>query len=92
MSKCSEHSCSTHLEQRDSHFWFFFQSHKEHRALLFNVAPFAARGRFLFLVAEIGATGCASSIIPHSSFPRLIKNFFFALSRCYHFHDLFLIK
>jgi len=76
MSECWRHTCLPHLEQRDRHFRSFLRSHKVHRALLFNEAPFPARVTFLSLVAEICATGCTSSVIPHSSFPRQI-NFFF---------------
>ena len=64
-----------------------------HRALLFNEAPFPTRVIFPFLVSEIGATGCASSVIPHSSFSRLVKNLIFAFFYTYcHFHDIFLSK
>ena len=72
ISECSGDTCFPHLEQRDWHFQSFFRSHK---ALLFNKAPFPARVTFLFLVAETCATGCASSVIPHSSFSTLIKTF-----------------
>ena len=79
MSECSGHTCLPHLEQSDWHFRSFFQSHKVHQALLFNEAPFPVRVTFLFVIAEICATGCASSVIPHSSFPRQIKNFLLCL-------------
>jgi len=92
MSESSGHTCLPHLEQTDWHFRSFFRSHKIHRVLLFSVVPFPIRVTFLFLVAEIGATGCASSVIPHSLFPRQIKNFLFCLMQVLSFYDLFVAK
>ena len=91
MSECSGYTCLPHLEQKDGHSWFFFWSHKVHRDFLFNKAPFVARVTFLFLGAEIDATGCASFVIPHCFFPRLIKNIL-CLTKMLHSHDLFLSK
>ena len=73
MSECSGHARLSHLEQKVRHSWFSFPSHKVHRDLLFNEAAFAARVSFLFLVAEIYTTVCASFVILHRSFPRLVK-------------------
>ena len=77
MSECSGHTCLPHLEKRDRHFWSFFRSREVQRGLLLNKAPFPARVTFLFPVAKIGATDCASSVIPQNSFPRLTKNVLF---------------
>ena len=92
MSECSGHTCLPHLEQKDRYSWFSFSSHKVHRDLLFNEASFAARVTFLFLVTETDETGCASFVIPHRSFPRLIKNILLCLMQMLHSHDLFLSK
>ena len=57
---------------------------------LIQEAPFLARLVILFLVAEIDAQGCAPSVLPHSSFPRLIRNFSFCLVQMVTFSRLFL--
>ena len=58
MSECSKHTYFPHLEPRNWHFLFFFRLHKVHRSLLFNEALFSSRVSYIFLVAEIGVTGC----------------------------------
>ena len=68
MSECLGHICLPHLQQKGLIFLVLLSTPKVYRAFLFNKVPFPARVRFPFLIAEVGATGCASSLIPHSSF------------------------